>query len=113
VNVAAQQRDRDSLFSTIERLIRARKCSGVFGHGELTVIDGGEPAVFIHSVRAGEQQVLVLHNFAATKRSLTLSVPGVCRLTDMLGEEPPIELAGDTLSITLEGYGYGWYTCHE
>jgi maltose alpha-D-glucosyltransferase/alpha-amylase len=111
VNVDQQQRDRDSLFSTIERFIRARKCSCVFGHGELTVIDGGEPAVFIHSVRTGEQQVLVLHNFSDEARTVALELPGVRYLVDILGEERPRELADSSVRIELEGYGYRWYDC--
>ena len=109
VKVQAQTRDPDSLLNWWERAIRIRKESPEFGHGELTVLETSDPAVFAHACRTGEGTVLAAHNLADRDVTVRVDVSGLEgeRLMELLGErdrrplEPEVELE-------LGRYGHCW-----
>ena len=111
VNVQAQQRDRDSLLSWFERLIRTlRECPEV-GVGLCSVVDVALPRpVLAHRFDAPEGSMLFLHNLA--DQPVTVDIG---KLDGMAGR--PVEVFADTTyeppgarltDLRLNGWGYRW-----
>jgi maltose alpha-D-glucosyltransferase/alpha-amylase len=111
VNVAAQQLDPESLMNRITRLVRTRKNNSEFGRGRLTVLPGGDPAVFCHRCETETGAVMAVHNLAGhpvTADFDHVDTAGGEKLTDLLNER------GDHLQppgpkLELPAYGYRWF----
>lgn len=111
MNVAAQQLDPDSQLNRITRLVRARKNNPEFGRGRLTVLPGGDPAVFCHRCETETGAVMAVHNLADHPVTADFDHVNTAKgekLTDLLNEhggseEPP----GPKLD--LPPYGYRWF----
>lgn len=110
VNVAQQRRDPDSLLAFIRTLIRHYRNGSEFGWGAFDVLEQPDKAVLAHTLTMGDRQIIAVHNFASEPREVHLRLPVVQedrRLTDVFtGERVPLE--GDTLTVSLDGYGYSW-----
>ncbi|MFL6138699.1 MAG: alpha-amylase family protein [Frankiaceae bacterium] len=111
VNVRAQQRDRDSLLTWFERLIRTlRECPEI-GVGDCSVVDAPLPrSVLAHRFDAPEGAVLFLHNLA--DRPVTVDLGKLDGMTGRPYEvfandayEPP---AAQLTGLELTGWGYRW-----
>ena len=114
VNVAAQRRDPDSLYSFIRGLIRHHRNAPEFGWGAYEVLDVPQSSVFAHSLSWDAGRVVALHNFGAEAVDVKLSLKGVVGAADLVDM-----FTSDTISLTtgarrakatvpLEGYGYRW-----
>ncbi|MEJ7742345.1 MAG: hypothetical protein WKF73_07255 [Nocardioidaceae bacterium] len=111
VNVRAQQRDPDSLFSWFSDLIATlRECPEI-GVGQCTVLDVPLPrAVLAHRFDAPEGSILLLHNLAEQPATLDIGrLDGVRgRPFDMLGDAPYERPSSRLTGLQLRGFGYRW-----
>ncbi len=112
VNVADQQRGTDSLLAFVRLLVSAYRRSPEIGWGELTVLDQSHDSVLAHSVRAETGELVALHNFASSPRSVSLSLTDVgpeTRVVDMLDEKAcALDVTDGRLDVDLEGFGFAW-----
>lgn len=111
VNVAAQQRDRSSLLSVTERMIRVRKESPEFGRGRCRLVETGDPAVLAHRCDGAEGSVLAVHNLSGKERRVTLDLePAEARgLLELLDDDPRGDEKRTGASLDLAPYGYRWF----
>src|SRR5215217_1766969 len=96
VNVDAQQRDPDSLFHWMERLIRVRKQCPEIGWGEWQILETGNPAVLALRYRFRGGTVITVHNLAERSASVCLECGG--------SGEPWVELLGDQPYALVDGH---------
>jgi maltose alpha-D-glucosyltransferase/alpha-amylase len=110
VNVAAQERDPDSLLSWIRQLIqRYRECPEL-AWGRYTVLDTGEPSVLAHRCDI-DGTVIALHNLAdrdVTPRLVLDNLDGSHVLTDLLHDGRTDVLDDGTVTLRLGPYGCRW-----
>ena len=110
VNVAAQQRDSDSLLNWMEHLIRVRKECYEFGTGEWTVLDVDAPAVFAHRCEDRDGAVIALHNLSDRPATVEIGPdeqPGR-RFIELWGTQRHTRIE-HRQRVELEPYGYRWY----
>jgi maltose alpha-D-glucosyltransferase/alpha-amylase len=109
VNVAAQQRDKDSLLNWIERMTRLRTRSPEFGIGRCEWLETSDPAVLAHSCAGEKSRVFAIHNLS--DRQLDVSVILGCKvdgLFDLLANcENPVAEDGRQ-RFQMKPYGYLW-----
>src|SRR5262249_639988 len=107
INVAAQQRDPQSLFCWLDRLILVRKECPVFGRGRLTLLETPVPSVLLHRCEWRGSAVLAVHNLADERAAvrIDLKTQGGEYLMELLGDHPyqRIERSGE---IEMQEYGY-------
>jgi maltose alpha-D-glucosyltransferase/alpha-amylase len=108
VNVAAQQRDANSLLNRIERLIRVRKECTEFAHGRLKLLKSGDRAVFAHRCEGKAGAVVALHNLADEAAKATVELGDGESLGDLLGNGCQ-DAAGPRLEVELPPCGYRWF----
>jgi maltose alpha-D-glucosyltransferase/alpha-amylase len=77
VNVEEQQGDPESLLHWVRALLAVRRRQPVFGTGDFTLIDTGDPAVLGYRRTDDEADITVLANFATTTRVVKLPTPTV------------------------------------
>jgi maltose alpha-D-glucosyltransferase / alpha-amylase len=109
VNVAAQQRDRDSLINWMERAIRLRKQCPEFGCGKWQILETDEPSVFVHCCEWEGKTAIALHNLANKACTVTLKSNEYSHLIDVFGDRNYEPLDEKLLSVPLEVYGYRWF----
>jgi maltose alpha-D-glucosyltransferase/alpha-amylase len=111
LNVAAQQRDRGSLFNWTARLIRVRKECPEIGWGAWTLLPTRSPHVVALRYDWRGSSVLTLHNFAAQPQAVRVrpGVPGGERLVDLLDESESRARASGAHHLALPAYGYRWF----
>jgi maltose alpha-D-glucosyltransferase/alpha-amylase len=121
VNVAAQERDPDSLLQWVRRLVRTRRSLGVIGRGRFALLDVGDDrlCVFLHSDPAHGRMVAV-HNLAAVAVSGRIAAPeaeaagvGVWRRVFAGGGSGPDCVEQESLPVVLEPHGYAWWRWEE
>ncbi|WP_439409165.1 alpha-amylase family protein [Bradyrhizobium sp. DASA03076] len=110
VNAAAQQRDPDSLFNWLRRLVEMRQSCPEIGWGELTIPRSDCPSVLVeHFVWQGKA-VFVLHNLSQEKCSTAVAeLPAGRKLIDLFGNRIYQSKAGTDAAIEIDGYGYRWF----
>ncbi len=111
VNVEAQRRNGSSLLYWMQRLVRVRKSSRVFGRGSIEFLHPANHRVLAYTRSLGEETVLVVHNLASTAQAVELD------LSSMAGAIP-IEMFGGSIfprirthpyAMTLGPYGFFWF----
>lgn len=108
VNVAAQQRDPESLLHWMERLVRVRKQCREIGWGNWEILETGDPAVFALRSTWQEGSVVTVHNLADRQAAVRLPLDGGQPLYELLGDRP-YEVIDSSQEIALEPYGYRWF----
>lgn len=110
VNAIAQQRDPDSLFNWMRRLVEMRQSCAEIGWGEWTLPQGDSPSVLIqHFVWEG-RAVLILHNLSQDQCSTHVTdLPKGRKLTDVFGNRIYPSKPSTDAAIELDGYGYRWF----
>lgn len=109
VNVAAAQRDPDSLINWMDRAIRIRKQCPELGRGKWHILETDSPAVFAHCCDWEGRTVIAVHNLADKPCTATLKSNQYTHLFDLFGDRIYESLAADSPSIPLEAYGYRWF----
>jgi maltose alpha-D-glucosyltransferase/alpha-amylase len=110
VNVVAQQRDANSLFSWMRRLIDVRESCPEIGWGESTVMHTDDLPVFAQRFTWENNSVLIVHNLAEEGCAPTLDVgkKGI-ELTELFGNRVYALNSTANAPIELDGYGYRWF----
>jgi maltose alpha-D-glucosyltransferase/alpha-amylase len=112
VNVAAQQRDADSLLSWMRHALHVRKMCPEFGWGNYEVLRSSAPSVLAHRCewkqdwRSGA--VIAVHNFSSQNVTTAVELNKAEELVELLGERTCREV-DDPQSIELGRYGYRWF----
>ncbi|NJR25036.1 MAG: trehalose synthase [Richelia sp. CSU_2_1] len=113
VNVAAAQRDPNSLINWIDRAIRIRKQCPEFGRGKWHILETDCPSVFAHCCDWEGRTVIAVHNLADKPCTATLKSNEYTHLFDLFGdriyESLAESLAAGSLAISLEACGYRWF----
>lgn len=109
VNVAAAQRDRDSLINWMDRAIRIRKQCPELGRGNWHILETDSPSVFAHCCDLEGRTVIAIHNLADKPCTATLKPHKYTHLFDLFGDRLYESLDETLLSIPLEAYGYRWF----
>ncbi|MGB3263544.1 MAG: alpha-amylase family protein [Microcoleus sp.] len=109
VNVAAAQRDPNSLINWMDRAIRIRKQCPEFGRGKWHVLEIDSPSVFAHSCDWEGRTVIAVHNLADKPCTVTLKSNEYTNLCDLFGDRQYESLDADSPSIPLQAYGYRWF----
>jgi maltose alpha-D-glucosyltransferase/alpha-amylase len=106
VNVAAQQRDPQSLLSWMRRLVDARESCPEIGWGEIQVIEADNPAVFVHRIGWNGGAMLALHNLRDQPVEVQLGAQGseVDHKTEIFADR-----TYRTDRLVLEPFGYRWF----
>jgi len=107
VNAAQQRRESNSFLNWTERIIRMRKECPEIGWGDWKIVSARNPSVLAIRYDWRGNAVLIVHNFAAEPRSVTLDA-GEDTLVSLLTDDHSRSKSGKH-RITLDAYGYCWY----
>jgi maltose alpha-D-glucosyltransferase/alpha-amylase len=88
-------------------MIRVRKDHSAFGYGDLAWLHGASTHIAAFWRADEGSRILAIHNLAATDQRLTLDVPGVQSMRDMLGSQD-IRPRGAQFEVTLGPYQFRW-----
>ena len=111
INFASQEHDPDSLWNFMREMINLRCSHQEIGWGEFSVIDVNDNAVLAHRMTLPDSAVVTLHNFSSepVRVSLTKEIAQEDVIKDLLDGESVVHHDG-SLEVTLEGYGYRWFS---
>jgi maltose alpha-D-glucosyltransferase / alpha-amylase len=117
VNVAAAERDPDSLLHWIRRLIKTRKGRAALGGGTFAMLPSPDPALAVFLSTSERDAVVAVHNLAAEPRRADLAVPALAGRQLYLGFGGRLaapatvgqRALADELPIALEAHGYAWW----
>jgi glycosidase len=108
VNVAQQRRDPDSLMNWMERLIRRRRECPELGWGEWSLLDAGDPAVFVQRSDWDGSTVVAVHNLAGREARARVDLDEDGALVDLFGDEDH-ELERGAVTLVLPPHGFHWF----
>ncbi|WP_164100840.1 alpha-amylase family protein [Candidatus Laterigemmans baculatus] len=111
VNVAAQQRDPDSLLSITERMIRVRKECPEIGWGKCRTLETQDRQITAHQCEWRGESIIVVHNFGERSRTIRLDLHSKDgeQFIELLSDQPYAELESPADPIKISGYGYRWF----
>ncbi|MGY3371453.1 maltose alpha-D-glucosyltransferase/alpha-amylase [Bradyrhizobium sp. GM2.4] len=110
VNAAAQQRDPDSLFNWLRRLVELRKSCSEVGWGDLSLPKANSLSILVQTFEWEGRSVLILHNLSqAGCRAQVEGFPAADKLTDLFGNRVYSSKSCEDSTIELDGYGYRWF----
>ncbi|WP_461357501.1 alpha-amylase family protein [Bradyrhizobium sp. USDA 4454] len=110
VNVIAQQRDPDSLFNWLRRLVEMRQSCPEIGWGTLTLPESDCPAVLVQRFTWEGKSMITVHNLSQAQCNPRINdLPGGRRLTDVFGNRIYASKAKPDAAIELDGFGYRWF----
>lgn len=101
INVAAEEKDSDSILNYYRKLICLRKQYAVIQEGTIAFLYQGQPEIFGYKRSLEKQELLVLNNL--TDREVVLRKPASCEGYECLLGNYSQEITGDTLE-TLKPY---------
>lgn len=101
INVAAEEKDSDSILNYYRKLICLRKQYAVIQEGTIAFLYQGQPEIFGYKRSLEKQELLVLNNL--TDREVVLRKPVSCEGYECLLGNYSQEITGDTLE-TLKPY---------
>jgi len=108
VNVVHQDRDRDSLLSWMQHVLRVRSKCPEFGLGEYRVLPGVPRSVLAHRCDWQRGAVVALHNLSRKPATAAVELAADEQLVELLGDRQCQEV-DDPQNIALDGYGYRWF----
>jgi maltose alpha-D-glucosyltransferase/alpha-amylase len=109
VNVAAQQRDPNSLLNWLERMTRLRMRSPEFGNGKCDWLEVSDPAVLAHCCSGERSSVVAVHNLSGRKVEVDIKLARkVESLWDLLKNCEYRLSADGRQKLRLPPYGYIW-----
>jgi len=108
VNVAAQQKERSSMWNQIRRLISIRKEHRAFGWGEFNWIDCNNDQVAAYKRTFESESIFVFQNLSDNSQKISFkSVRSTNGLTDLLTQKEYVFQSGN-LDLELLPYQYAW-----
>ncbi len=110
VNVAAQQRDSQSLLRWLTRVIRLRKETPEIGWGDWTLLDARAPGTIAMRYDWRGNSVVVVHNLRPDpcEVKVRVAVRDGDRLVDLMNEEE-LHASDGVHRVALAAYGYRWF----
>jgi maltose alpha-D-glucosyltransferase/alpha-amylase len=113
VNLEAQQRDPDSLWRHLRRLIAVRKAHPAFGWGETSFLSLANAAAFGVVRRRGDELIVAVHNLAPDPQRIQVDWAAVPvskgqAPTELAASGLTLHSAAGALTVELQGYGYAW-----
>lgn len=111
VNVAAQDRDPESLLSWIRLLIESYRACPELAWGRYEVLDAGDPAVLAHRCDTDGGTVVAVHNFGAAPTKAALKLAGLdasCLLKDVLVDGSQRVAKDGAVTLELGRHGCRW-----
>jgi maltose alpha-D-glucosyltransferase / alpha-amylase len=110
VNAAVQQRDPESLWRSLARMIRLRTECPEIGWGAWRILSVRVPHVLALEYTWRGTTVLCVHNLADRPVEARLRLTdGADRLVNLLAEADSTADADGSHRLALEPWGYGWY----
>lgn len=108
VNVAAQDKNPDSLLQWVRAALTRRKPHPAFGRGSLIRLPLDNPAVFAYTRAAPGETLLIVNNLSAHEQTIVLDLPQAgSALRDLWSEEEiPVTAR---LQLELPRYGFRWF----
>lgn len=109
-NINEQMRNRESLLSWMELLIRVRKKCIEFGRGDHQIIKTNQSSVLMLCAKMPDSVAVVAHNFSdqACDVEFDLDEQTAGLLTDLFGDEP-YDNYEKGKPFHLNPYGYRWF----
>jgi maltose alpha-D-glucosyltransferase/alpha-amylase len=108
VNVADQQKDTHSLWSSIHKMIKTRKQVPAFGFGTFELIDTANDGVISYLRSFEDEHILVVNNLTDQVQEIQLISPlKQQQMIDIL-TEIPYPIIGENFSVSLQPYQYLW-----
>lgn len=110
VNIRSQKSDKDSLWSTIRKMILIRKEHPAFGWGNLAWADTGTNAVAGYWRTYKDEKILVLNNLSSKSQQIEISLtPGdQSAPIELLTHTLPAQVNADKLYMQMTPYCYMW-----
>jgi maltose alpha-D-glucosyltransferase/alpha-amylase len=109
VNVAAQQRDPNSLLNWVERMTRLRMRVPEFGSGLARFLETSNPAMLAQCSSLGGSAVFALHNLSGDEIEAEVNLgAGVDTLFDLLSNTVHDVQDSGRHRFRLKRYGYAW-----
>jgi maltose alpha-D-glucosyltransferase/alpha-amylase len=116
INVAAQQRDRDSLLTWLEQLIRVRRELTTIGWGDYILLDSDVPMVLIMYYQWRGEALVILHHFGTAKVHVTFQLPdqvqtqteSASTLSDVFSNATFPFDDHRSVTVPLDRYGHLW-----
>ena len=109
VNVAAQQRDPESLLNWVEKMTRLRMRVPEFGAGSAAFLETSDPAVLAQCSTLGPSSVFAVHNLSARGVEVDVNLGrGVDGLFDLLTNREHEVRSPERHRFQLNPYGYLW-----
>ncbi|WP_027576819.1 alpha-amylase family protein [Bradyrhizobium sp. WSM1743] len=110
VNAIAQQRDPDSLFNWLRRLVEMRQSCAEIGWGEWTLPEADCQSVLVQQFVWESRSVLILHNLSHVECTTHIrDLSKGKKLTDLFGNRIYPSKPDAESAIELDGYGYRWF----
>jgi oligo-1,6-glucosidase len=75
VNVAAEEKDPNSILNYFRKLVELRKNEPTLVYGEYTILDKENPNVFAYSRELNGKKMLILLNFSEKTASFNINIP--------------------------------------
>jgi maltose alpha-D-glucosyltransferase/alpha-amylase len=116
INVAAQQRDRESLLTWLEQLIRVRRELTTIGWGDYVLLDSDVPMVLIMYYQWRGEALVILHHFGTAKVHVTFQLPdqvqtqteSALTLSDVFSNATFPFDDHRSVTVPLDRYGHLW-----
>jgi len=110
INVESQEKEPDSLFNKIRRIIQIRKAHPAFGMGDFNIVDCSSSAVFGCWRKYNNDTILALLNLSATPQQCIITLPNTpLRLQSLI--KPGKMALEQKIHVVLEPYEYSWIEC--
>jgi len=110
VNVAAQRRDKNSLWHRIRTMIRLHKENHVFGWGEFRWQDAGCDAVAAYWRTSSHESLLILNNLSPDSQNIHLRIPALyaSEPVDLLSGRKKGKLEEGEMVLKLQPFQFLW-----
>jgi maltose alpha-D-glucosyltransferase/alpha-amylase len=108
VNVAAAQKDQQSLWNHIRHLIRLRKEHPVLATGKFENITGLPESVGGYYRSDGNEKLLVLNNLSDETQHPSLELAGADEIVDLVSGDT-FQVKHGSLTISMQAHEFFWF----
>jgi maltose alpha-D-glucosyltransferase/alpha-amylase len=111
INVLSQQRSEHSLLSWMQRIVKLRKASSVFGRGSIEFLDPENHRVLAYIRQWGNNRILVVNNLSSSAQAAELNLKQLRGYIpiEMFGGNPFPRIGELPYLLTLGPYQFYWF----